>query len=131
MDIKHHYNTNTDTNTDTDGMHVGIGNNKQSDISYISHIFIPKTQLVIGLANGWANNEKFLLLWPEIIANVHEKLKMVHREPHGYMFWDIADEGMNASVPTIPSTSSIYNTNDTNTKPMWMAKGLNNFLHTR
>lgn len=94
LNVKHHYNEN-------------------------NLIYIPRTQLVIGLANGWGDNEKFLLVWPDVIEMVHEMLIVSCQQPRGYMFWDIGDEGMNAT------------TVDNVTKPMWMARGLNKFLHTR
>lgn len=84
-----------------------------------THVSISQTQLVIGLANGWADGNKFLLLWPEHARRAYENLLASGLQPRGYMFWDIADEGVNAM-------------DDTGTmRPFWMASGLNEFLHTR
>jgi hypothetical protein len=51
------------------------------------------SQLVIGLANGWANNEKFLFLNEVELAEIAETLRKRKLEPRGYGFWNLADEG--------------------------------------
>ena len=76
---------------------------------------------VIGLANGWADGDKSLRVWPEEAGGAYHTLGKLSSStesllPRGFMFWDIADEGM---VPTGAA------------REMWMASGLNSFLHTR
>ena len=72
----------------------------------------------IGLANGWADGVKSLRVWPEEAAAAYAALGALSPslQPRGFMFWDIADEGM------VPQGTD---------KEMWMAQGLNEFLHTR
>lgn len=65
-----------------------------------SDISIARTQLVIGLANGWAApppESKFLLMWPEDCGAAYAALREKGTEPRGFMFWNIMDEG--AVVP--------------------------------
>lgn len=55
-------------------------------------ISVPPTQLVIGLANGWAGpnrGDKFVLIWPDQID-----LKQIDQPPRGFMFWNLKDEGL-------------------------------------
>jgi hypothetical protein len=84
--------------------------------SSVSHLSIPPTQLVIGLANGWADGTKSLLVWPEEAGVAYQHLEQLNLQPRGFMFWDIADEGR-----------VVAGTN----REMWMASGLNEFLHVR
>jgi len=83
----------------------------------VTRITVPKTQLVVGLANGWAGDGKFLMLYPEEVAEGYKVLEEIGQEPRGFAFWNILDEG--AASPRRPQ------------EPVWMAKGLNRFLHTR
>jgi len=65
-----------------------------------SAIDIGRTQLVVGLANGWAApppDSKFLLIWPEDIGTAYRALQSRGAEPRGFMFWTIEEEG--AVVP--------------------------------
>lgn len=78
-------------------------------------ISVDKTKLVVGLANGWAGTEKFLLVYPDLIEKSHIFLEKKGEEPRGYAFWNIKDEGLASE-------------SDPN-RPIWMAKGLNSFLH--
>jgi hypothetical protein len=87
-----------------------------SNSSVTTHLSIPPTQLVIGLANGWADGTKSLLVWPEEAGVAYEHLKQFNLQPRGFMFWDIADEGRVVSGTT---------------RELWMASGLNEFLHVR
>jgi chitinase len=82
----------------------------------LSRMSIPQTQLVIGLGNGWVDGNKSLLVWPEQAEAAYEALKAKDSAPRGFMFWDIADEGR-----VVSGTD----------REMWMAAGLNKFLHTR
>jgi hypothetical protein len=81
-----------------------------------THISIPPTQLVIGFANGWADGTKSLLVWPEEVGVAYDHLSQLSLQPRGFMFWDIADEGR-----VVTGTD----------RELWMASGLNEFLHTR
>lgn len=81
-----------------------------------AHLSIPSTQLVIGLANGWADGSKTLLVWPEEAGIAYEYLSQFNLQPRGFMFWDIADEGR-----------VVTGTN----RELWMASGLNAFMHIR
>jgi len=74
-------------------------------------------RLVIGLANGWAGDGKFLLLYPNEVHEAHRKLLEANLAPRGYAFWNILDEGK----------SSVRRPEE----PVYMAKGLNSFLHIR
>lgn len=80
---------------------------------------IPPSQLVIGLANGWADNRKFLLIWPEDLEDGYNALNLAGFNPRGFMFWDIADEGISTMDPSGEM------------RPFWMARGLNRILRTR
>lgn len=84
-------------------------------------VSIPSTRLVLGFANGWADNSKFALIWPEVIGAAYALLEQDGIRPRGAMFWDIADEGMDTPDPMIDNIS----------RPLWMARGMNSFLHTR
>jgi len=86
----------------------------------VATVAIPRTQLVLGFANGWADNSKFALIWPEVIGAAFAILDRDGMRPRGAMFWDIADEGMDAVDPVMNTT-----------RPFWMARGLNSFLQTR
>lgn len=65
----------------------------QLNSSSIVDLVIPSTQLVIGLANGWADGSKSLLVWPDEAEVAYNTLKNNNLQPRGFMFWDIADEG--------------------------------------
>lgn len=73
-------------------------------------ISAPTTKLILGLANGWAGDGKFLLLWPQAIENAFKKLQKLHLQPLGCGFWNIKDEGR---------------------KNLYLAQSLNQFLQTR
>ena len=65
-----------------------------------SDIDVAPTQLVVGLANGWASPQpgsKFLLIWPEDVGAAYRALSERGSKPRGFMFWNIQDEG--AVVP--------------------------------
>lgn len=91
-----------------------------------SHVKVPREKLVIGLANGWAGDGKFLLIPPDDVGRAFEILEkdgcsVDHHDtcwsPRGAAFWCIQEEGKISSQ--IPDT------------PIWMAAGLNSFLQTR
>lgn len=82
---------------------------------------LPSDKLVVGLANGWAGDGKFALVLPQDVQRAYETLSADtclgsdafpnnSHQPRGFAFWNILDEGC----------GSIY-----------MAAGLNTFLHTR
>lgn len=54
---------------------------------------IPYSYVVIGLANGWADNNKFMLLSEEQLFESGELMKAKKLIPRGFGFWNIADEG--------------------------------------
>lgn len=73
-------------------------------------VAINPTQLVLGLANGWAGDGKFLFISPAQLESVYNKLQE-HRLPiRGFAFWNILDEG-------IASVSDPMN-------PVWLAASL-------
>jgi len=84
---------------------------------YVHHMAVKRSQLVIGLANGWAGDGKFLLIYPEEVERAYEKLLQMDAAPRGFGFWNILDEGMASSRRP--------------EEPVWMAAGLNRFLKTR
>jgi hypothetical protein len=73
-----------------------------------SRVRVPREKLVIGLANGWAGDGKFLFVPPEEIAPAFDGL--AGETPRGAAFWCIQEEGKNN---------------------VWMAAGLNSFLKIR
>jgi hypothetical protein len=82
-----------------------------------SPIDIARTQLVVGLANGWAEpppDSKFLLIWPEDVGAAYRALREKGAEPRGFMFWNIQDEGM-----VVPGTE----------RELWMTRELDEQLH--
>ena len=92
-----------------------LSNMEESKLSTIVRVSVAPNRLVIGLANGWAGDGKFLLIYPDKVKAAHLALQSEGLAPRGYAFWNIKDEGI-ASVrnPDIP---------------VWMASGLNDFLH--
>eukprot|EP01038_Epipyxis_sp_PR26KG_P004314 gene4314-6112_t len=78
---------------------------------------LERTEVVIGLANGWAGDGKFLLIYPEQVEVAFKKLELINKQPRGFAFWNILDEGK--ASPQRPSI------------PVWLAAGLNRFLQTR
>jgi hypothetical protein len=98
------------------GWEVDFGSEKSVGIPSQT-IKVPPTRLLVGLANGWTHDappiDKFLLLWPSQIEEAFLAMPEDKR-PRGFMFWDIADEG-----------------NEIDGKTLYMAEGLNSFLHTR
>ena len=100
------------------GWEVDFGTDKAVGIES-QVIKVSPDRLLVGLANGWTEPyppvQKFLLLWPEQVQEAYEALPE-ELKPRGFMFWDIEDEG-NAVGP--------------NKRSLFMAKGLNSFLHTR
>jgi len=79
-------------------------------------IKIPKENLIIGLANGWAGDGKFILIEPEELNRTYQELIKRDMKIRGFMFWDIADEGK------VPIDSD---------KKLWLATELNKFMKTR
>ena len=82
-------------------------------------INVPRDKLVIGLANGWAGDGKFLLILPSELQKFHLSMK---QKIKGYAFWNILDEGLpNKMVGDDSHGDSV----------IWMSKGLNSFLKIR
>ena len=79
-------------------------------------ISINKKALCIGIANGWADNTRNVLIMPEEAAEAYATLQASNQEPRGFVFWAVELEG------EVPKGQ---------TEPLFMAAGLNEFLHTR
>lgn len=79
-------------------------------------VSIKQSALCIGIANGWADNSRNVLLMPDEAGQAYADLKAAGQEPRGFVFWAVELEG------EIPSGQS---------DPLFMAAGLNEFLHTR
>lgn len=78
---------------------------------------VRNTTLCIGIANGWADNKKNILIMPDQLASAYAALAASGAgAPRGFAYWAIDNEGQ---VP--------YG----HTQPLYMAAGLNSFLHTR
>lgn len=80
-----------------------------------ARVHVPSSKLVIGLANGWADNTKFLLLNSTEVELGYKYLHKMGQSPKGFAFWNIKDEG------------SITHKGDV----LWLAKDLNNILNIR
>ena len=78
---------------------------------------IHSTRVVIGLANAWAGDGKFLLIYPEEMEKVHGALVENGVRPKGYAYWNMKDEDI--ASETRPGDR------------VNMAKGLNAFLKIR
>lgn len=64
------------------------------DISWnATFLKVPSDKLVIGLANGWADNTKFLLLNSTEVGIGYKYLSDMGQAPKGFGFWNIFDEG--------------------------------------
>ena len=85
-------------------------------------INVPKSKLVIGLANGWAGDGKFLFIDPDDIATAYTTLVTQNTEPRGFAFWNIKDEGL------VPSQQQ---REENKGQPVWLASSLNKFLKIR
>jgi len=94
------------------GWNVNIDSNSKE-----SFVRVPNTRLVVGLANGWAGDGKFLLIDPDHLKAAYNSLLLEGMQPLGFGYWNILDEGKIS--PQIPS------------KPIYMAASLNEFLHIR
>ncbi len=77
---------------------------------------VPASSLILGLANGWAGGPKCVLMMPDDLAAAWRALGELGCTPRGAMFWAISEEGI---VPI------------NQTAPLFFARGLNGFLHTR
>jgi hypothetical protein len=90
-----------------------------SDLSHPSEVVrVDAPRLVVGLANGWAGDGKFLLIYPEQVGAAYARLSAAGLAPRGFAFWDIFDEGrVSVGRPEGPA--------------VWMASGLNAFMGVR
>lgn len=82
-----------------------------------SIVSVPAQKLVIGLANGWAGDGKFLFIPPDDVGEAYQAMMERDIAPRGFAFWNILDEGR----------ESIKHSGH----PVWMVKGLNNFMKIR
>lgn len=80
-----------------------------------TRVQVPSTRLVIGLANGWADNTKFLLLNSTEVGWGYKYLEEMGQAPKGFGFWNIYDEGR----PTYRGDV------------VWLAKELNEIMNIR
>ena len=72
---------------------------------------LPLNKIVIGLANGWADGEKAVIISSDDCRSAYEMMvEGLGGGVRGFMFWDIADEGLN---------------------DVFLAKGLNEILEIR
>jgi chitinase len=55
-------------------------------------VSVPSSRIVIGLANAWADNSKFLFLDHVELQHIQRKLKEHQIQVRGYGFWNIQDE---------------------------------------
>ena len=58
-------------------------------------VHVPRERLVIGLANGWANDGKFVYIDPRLIRKAYNNGLLGNR---GFAFWNIKDEGLEVEV---------------------------------
>lgn len=81
-----------------------------------SQVAVPTTQLVIGLANAWAatSDGKFLYVTTSEIRRAYEALELKGIAPKGFMYWDIADDGI-----------------EVDGLPVYMSKELNSIMKIR
>jgi chitinase len=79
-------------------------------------ISIKKNALCIGIANGWADNVRNVLIMPDEASQAYSALKATGQEPRGFVFWAVELEG------EVPKGQK---------EPLYLAAGLNEFLHTR
>lgn len=82
-------------------------------------IEVPHTKLVLGLANAWAGDGKFLFLSAEAIEKAYMELRDRNIPVRGFAFWNIKDEGLPS--PGAEGTAA----------PVFLARGLNRFLGIR
>eukprot|EP01031_Cornospumella_fuschlensis_P039102 gene39102-47577_t len=101
----------------TDGWDVDFRTDVELQYDVLARISVDVDRLVVGLANGWAGDGKFLLIYPDQVEKAYNILQSKGLAVRGFAFWNILDEGK-ASVQQ-PG------------RPVYMAKGLNRFLHIR
>ena len=99
----------------TKGYSVDFSKDKNSGLDK-TIIKVPEDKILIGLANGWAN-DKFLFFDKKNIVEGYNYLKKQKKDVRGFMFWDITDEG---------KISQSNNTEDKS--PFYMTKILNKIL---
>jgi len=99
------------------GWNINFQQDPELQYPFQEKIQIPSQRIVIGLANGWAGDGKFLLLYPDEVQRVYEMLKLQKLTPRGFAFWNILDEGK----------CSLLRPDE----PVWLASGLNDFLKIR
>lgn len=80
-----------------------------------ARVQVPPSRLVIGLANGWADNSKFLLLNSTEVGWGYKYLEGKGLAPKGFGFWDIYDEGRSTYRGDV----------------VWLAKELNEIMNIR
>ena len=73
-------------------------------------------RIVIGLANGWAGDGKFLLIYPNDLQHAYTFMKENNIHIRGFAFWNILDEGK------VSSQNSDYG-------PLFLAKELSAIIN--
>ena len=87
------------------------------DLNYNSQkVVVTKNNLVIGLANAWANGNRTLLVESKELEKAYLSLKREGLEPKGFGFWTIREEGKISKATG---------------EPLFLAKDLNKFLDIR
>jgi hypothetical protein len=103
-----------------------------------SRVSVPASQVVLGLANGWAGaaDGKFLLLLPSEVREAHCALSERGMQPRGYAFWNIADEGRvpfgcASNAAGAEAGATISDSAAVERGGLFLARGLNAFLRVR
>lgn len=79
-------------------------------------VSIEPRRIVIGLANGWAGDGKFLLIYPEDLKKAYFYMKENDIIIRGFAFWNILDEGK------VSVQNKEYG-------PLWLARELNSIIN--
>lgn len=51
------------------------------------HVRVNQTQLIVGLANGWTDGTRAILIWPALVCEAYNNLAAKGQQPRGFMFW--------------------------------------------
>lgn len=92
------------------GFTVDFGQDPSLGQVGLGFVPVPLEKLVIGIGNGWVDGVKQVNITADEAGEAWDRLGQEGRKFRGYMFWDIADEGLNG---------------------VYLTKGLNKYMHTR
>lgn len=96
---------------------IDFSTDQELNYPVMANMQMQPQHLVIGLANGWAGDGKFPLVFPDEVGVAYNELLAEDLAPRGFAFWNILDEGrVTARRPH---------------EPLYMAAGLNSFLRIR